>query len=54
MVAWGEDSHLVHVCAGGIFVEGPVDRIREVLVRSLKSYFGSTDSNMNDPVHIST
>jgi hypothetical protein len=25
MVAWGEDSHLVHVCAGGVFMEGPVD-----------------------------
>jgi hypothetical protein len=33
----GEDSHLVHVCTGGVFVEGPVDRIRGVPVRARKN-----------------
>jgi hypothetical protein len=53
LVAWGEDSHLVHVCAGGVFVEGPVDRIRGVPVRVQKNYFSSADSKKSDPMWIS-
>jgi hypothetical protein len=41
MVVWGEDSHLVHVCTGGAFMEGPVDQIRGVPVRARKRYFSS-------------
>jgi hypothetical protein len=39
-------------CAGGVFVEGPVDRIRGVPVRARKNYFSSADSKKIDPVWI--
>jgi hypothetical protein len=42
----------VHVCAGGVFHEGPVDRIRGVPVRDRKNYFSSMDLKKNDPVWI--
>jgi hypothetical protein len=36
-VGWLKDSHLVHVCAGGVFMEGPVDQIRGAPVRARKN-----------------
>jgi hypothetical protein len=40
-------------CAGRVFHEGPVDRIRGVPVRARKNYCSSADSKNVDPVRIS-
>jgi len=52
-VGWLKDSHLVHVCTGGVFMEGPMDRIRGVPVRARKNKFRFANSKKSDPMWIS-